>query len=95
VKANKADVDAERWSKLYESLNLNLALCYTKQRNFEAAVDSCNEVLSSNPSNVKAIYRRGVAHTHLKNYDQAKLDLELGTQSSRPQNHRCSSSPNI
>lgn len=55
---------------------LNIAAVELKLNNAENAKNSCDEVLLSDPSNAKALYRRGQAHVVLKNYDDALVDLE-------------------
>jgi len=54
---------------------LNRALCYIKQGQPHRAVDDCSKVLESEPSNAKALYRRGRAHHTSKQLTQARADL--------------------
>lgn len=60
---------------------LNIAAVELKLRNSENAKNACDEVLSNEPYNAKALYRRGQAHIDLKNYDDALVDLELAYRS--------------
>ncbi|XP_064602899.1 tetratricopeptide repeat protein 9C-like [Liolophura sinensis] len=55
----------------------NLAACILQQEkpNYEKVVMYCDNVLELSPSNVKAMYRRGVAYYHLHNYDKAHTCL--------------------
>lgn len=55
---------------------LNMAAVELKLNNVENAKNACDEVLSNDSSNPKALYRRGQAHIGLKNYDDALIDLE-------------------
>ncbi|XP_031626573.1 peptidyl-prolyl cis-trans isomerase D isoform X2 [Contarinia nasturtii] len=60
---------------------LNLAAVELKLNNVENAKNACDEVLSLDPCNAKALYRRGQAHIGLKNYDDALIDLEQAYRS--------------
>lgn len=60
---------------------LNIAAVELKLNNAENAKNSCDEVLLNDPSNAKALYRRGQAHVVLKNYDDALVDLEQAHRS--------------
>lgn len=54
---------------------LNLAQCQLKLARWKPAVASCARVLAIDPDNVKATYRRGLAHTELMEYSAALTDL--------------------
>lgn len=58
------------------AINLNKALCYQKLNNFDEVRHSCNEALSLDGSNVKALYRRGQAHFSLGETEKALVDFE-------------------
>lgn len=60
---------------------LNIAAVELKLCNAENAKNACDEVLLNDPTNAKALYRRGQAHISLKNYDNALIDLELAYRS--------------
>lgn len=49
----------------------NLALCYLKSKRYDMVITFANQVLMSDPSNVKNLYRRAVARRHSKAYDEA------------------------
>lgn len=53
----------------------NLTMVEIKLKNFNSAVSHATEVLKVSAENVKALYRRGVAHMHLGNLQEAKNDL--------------------
>uniref|UniRef100_A0A7S0AHT5 PPPDE domain-containing protein n=1 Tax=Pyrodinium bahamense TaxID=73915 RepID=A0A7S0AHT5_9DINO len=57
------------------ALLLNLAACDLKSESYEEAVGRCREVLALDPGNAKALYRRGVALSHLGAYQEALADL--------------------
>ncbi|CAG9313899.1 unnamed protein product [Blepharisma stoltei] len=56
---------------------LNLSACYLKLKSsYENVIIHCSDVLSIEPENSKALYRRGVANMELANYDEARKDLK-------------------
>ena len=69
-----------RYNRLSEKhqrpLLLNVALCKIRRGAHADAVTDLNEVLLHDSSNVKALYRRGLVHLELENYNEAKADLE-------------------
>ncbi|MXQ94437.1 hypothetical protein E5288_WYG022392 [Bos mutus] len=52
-----------------------LALCYLKLGQFEEAKQDCDQALQMDHGNVKACYRRALAHKGLKNYQKSLNDL--------------------
>lgn len=68
--------EAER--PLYISCWSNAAMCYIKLKEWADATRACNQVLemqSEEATNIKALYRRGLARIHLGLYKEAKVDL--------------------
>lgn len=55
---------------------LNLAACQLHNYSFDYVVENCSLALEIDPSNVKALYRRGSALVHLQEYERARSDLE-------------------
>ncbi|XP_062068866.1 sperm-associated antigen 1-like [Lepus europaeus] len=53
----------------------NRALCYLKLCQFEEAKRDCDQALQMDAGNVKACYRRALAHKGLKNYQKSLTDL--------------------
>ncbi|XP_023971678.1 sperm-associated antigen 1 [Physeter macrocephalus] len=53
----------------------NRALCYLKLGEFEEAKQDCDQALQIDLGNVKARYRRALAHKGLKNYQKSLNDL--------------------
>ncbi|XP_027632031.1 sperm-associated antigen 1 [Tupaia chinensis] len=53
----------------------NRALCYLKLCQFEEAKQDCDQALLIDDGNVKACYRRALAHKGLKNYQKSLIDL--------------------
>ncbi|XP_038206959.1 FK506-binding protein-like [Zerene cesonia] len=55
----------------------NLAFCQLKFDEFEAAKQLCDRALQHDPDNLKSRYRRCVAHTGLKMYEEAWEDIQF------------------
>lgn len=63
---------------LYISCWSNAAMCYIKLKEWADTTRACNQVLdikSEESTNIKALYRRGLARMHLGLYKEAKIDL--------------------
>lgn len=63
---------------LFISCWSNAAMCYIKLKEWADAIRACNQVLeieSEEKSNIKALYRRGLARVRLGLYKEAKVDL--------------------
>jgi len=62
---------------LYVSCWANAAMCYIRLKSWPDAIRTTDHVLEidSEKSNIKALYRRGVARTHLGLHKEAKIDL--------------------
>jgi len=58
------------------SLYLNLAQCYIKLENFDNVIRNCDEALSIEPNNAKALFRRATAYETKKDWDRALDDLK-------------------
>lgn len=73
--------------KLQQVIQINVVVCLNlaagelKLCNASEAKNACDEVLLNDPTNAKALYRRGQAHIELKNYDDALIDLEQAYRS--------------
>merc|ERR1711936_215126 len=53
----------------------NLAACHFQWNNHKSVMELSNQVLATNPSLVKALYRRGVSYLGLHEFDLAEKDL--------------------
>ncbi|KAM3146688.1 hypothetical protein pb186bvf_001218 [Paramecium bursaria] len=62
---------------IYLPCNLNLSLCYIKQKSFQLAKDFASKALQVEKTNVKALYRRAFAQVYLQEFKEAKKDLKL------------------
>jgi len=62
------------------TLHLNIAMCALKSNDFAETVSFSSKVLKVDSQNVKALYRRGVAHMALNNLEQAKTDFKVAME---------------
>ena len=65
----------DTFSPLLLSLHTNLAACHNKLGQWESSVHAAGAALAIDTTSVKARFRRGVAHSNLGNFDEAKQDL--------------------
>eukprot|EP00736_Rhodelphis_marinus_P008367 Rmarinus@m.13878 len=70
-----ADMARARTAELHKCL-LNRAACALRLKDFDQAKASCSEVIDADPSNAKALYRRGQAYMEEKDFHVALVDLE-------------------
>ncbi len=81
------DVEWNQLAQIKIPLLLNYAQCKLLQKEFYRAIECCTEVLSYEPDNLKALYRRAKGHVGTWNPDKAQddfyrcveLDLSLKT----------------
>jgi len=66
--------------ELTVAINNNMAACQIKNKQYPRALTSCKKVLDKDPTNGKALFRRGTAHSALKNYDEAQADLKAALE---------------
>eukprot|EP00742_Colponemidia_sp_Colp-10_P006246 GILJ01006693.1.p1 GENE.GILJ01006693.1~~GILJ01006693.1.p1 ORF type:complete len:438 (+),score=76.85 GILJ01006693.1:47-1360(+) len=75
-KSEPADESSmNQYHELMLSLELNRALCCMKSEKWENVKKCCNEVFRRNPNQVKALFRRGVAHFETKHFQDSVTDL--------------------
>jgi FK506-binding protein 4/5 len=53
----------------------NMAVCQLKLSQFENCVMNCTKILAKEPTNSKALYRRGTAYMKMNDLELAKIDL--------------------
>mmetsp|Transcript_98383 Transcript_98383/g.120507 ORF Transcript_98383/g.120507 Transcript_98383/m.120507 type:complete len:239 (+) Transcript_98383:87-803(+) len=53
----------------------NIAAVYAKMENWEECKDNCSRVLKHDDKNIKALFRRGLAHRKLSLFELARSDL--------------------
>jgi len=64
--------------ELVSSLKNNLAAVHLQNgsSNWNTVIELCSQVLALDPSNVKALYRRGVAYLELDEFTKARRDFQ-------------------
>ncbi|CAM9973662.1 unnamed protein product, partial [Sphacelaria rigidula] len=62
----------EQVKALLVSLRLNLALACTKEERYSEAAVASTKVLEVEPTNLKALFRRGVARARVGSLEEAK-----------------------
>lgn len=67
--------DSEMGRKYAVPIMLNLAACALKTKDFDEAIEKCDDVLSLDEKNTKSLYRRGQAYYGLKEWDLAISDF--------------------
>ena len=77
---NKANSGDEQVKTLLLSLNTNLSMMLSKLGKHRQSKDVANKALEIDPFNVKARFRRAVAHRKLGNTEEATMDLKLALQ---------------
>lgn len=71
------------WYELAElkvPLLLNYAQCRLLAEDYYAVIQHCNEVLTLDANNVKAVFRRGKAHLGAWNPDEARKDFQRSVE---------------
>ncbi|KAJ0069446.1 hypothetical protein NL108_006061, partial [Boleophthalmus pectinirostris] len=68
--------DEKKAKALRLAAHLNLAMCYLKIQEPSHALDSCDKALMLDPTNEKALFRRGEALFGMKEFDRAKDDFQ-------------------
>lgn len=72
----------EPWNKLNEQKNtllLNYSLCLFNLNEFYKCLQHVNTILETDPTNVKALYRRAKANVAVWNLDEARSDFNKCT----------------
>lgn len=70
------DITTAEAKELARSCTLNLSSCTLNLQDYAACITHCNTVLSEEPANVKALYRRGQAYLHTQRLSAAVQDLQ-------------------
>ncbi|PNW86582.1 hypothetical protein CHLRE_02g092550v5 [Chlamydomonas reinhardtii] len=76
AKTNVASMAGKEAADLARACTLNLSSCYLNLKQFSKCLENCNSVLASEPSNLKALYRRGQAYMGTGSWLDASSDLE-------------------
>ncbi|KAL4151687.1 hypothetical protein PRNP1_008629 [Phytophthora ramorum] len=70
-----ADEDKKAMKQLQTTCFLNAAMAFLKVNDYAEAVSVATKALNNEPTNVKALYRRGVGRMHTNDLERAKEDL--------------------
>ncbi|KAG2435080.1 hypothetical protein HXX76_007167 [Chlamydomonas incerta] len=76
AKTNVAGMAGKEAADLARACTLNLSSCYLNLKQFSKCLEQCNSVLAAEPSNLKALYRRGQAYMGTGSWLDASADLE-------------------
>ncbi|GLI64121.1 hypothetical protein VaNZ11_007296 [Volvox africanus] len=76
AKSNVESFTSKEAQDLMRACTLNLSSCYLNLKQFDNCLAQCNQVLSGEPDNLKALYRRGQAYLGSGNCVAAAADLE-------------------
>ena len=67
---------ADEANEIILSSYLNAAMCHMKLEQYIEAIEKCKKVLTKDPNNVKALFRRKSAYAaRTQDFDEAKADL--------------------
>ena len=72
--------DLQEVDALKLTLNLNMALAYSKLQQFDAALRYVNDALILDTVHLKALYRRASIYYELKNWDGARKDIQAALE---------------
>jgi len=70
----------EKSDQTWESIKNNMALCDLKRQEWTRVIEATTEILTRNPSNTKALYRRGVARAGHGKLQEAQRDLKMAVE---------------
>lgn len=70
----------EKCRLLIVTIQLNIAACYLKLKNYEFAVEVCKRALDRDCTNVKGYYRLGQAYLELGEFDQSIEFIKMGLE---------------
>ncbi|GIL72091.1 hypothetical protein Vretimale_511 [Volvox reticuliferus] len=76
AKSNVESFTSKEARDLVRACTLNLSSCYLNLKQFDNCVEQCNQVLTGEPDNLKALYRRGQAYLGSCNCIAAAADLD-------------------
>ncbi|GAX29214.1 hypothetical protein FisN_28Lh042 [Fistulifera solaris] len=80
--------EQEQYKSLSVALQTNLSMVCYKQQKYSHALKVASQALLLDPTNIKALYRRALAHRALGNWDDARTDLKQALQQD-PNNTAC------
>jgi tetratricopeptide (TPR) repeat protein len=68
--------DENELKELKKTIFLNLASCYIKIESWEQVLRNCEEVLTIEPNNIKALFRRSIYFESKKDWEKALMDVK-------------------
>ena len=80
LQGRQDNVDVKECTALISTLHSNRAQMNLKLKKYTEAVTDCTTVLSSDPSNLKALFRRAQGHHLTKQLDKALKDIEAAVK---------------
>ncbi|KAG2192030.1 hypothetical protein INT46_011848 [Mucor plumbeus] len=72
--------ELEKCRFLLVAIQLNIAACYLKLKNYEYAIEVCKRALDRDSSSVKAYYRLGQAYLETGEFDEGIKFVNMGLQ---------------
>lgn len=66
----------KRVNQLLVQCHLNLAVCNSRLRDMNKVIEHCKKALEIEPSNIKALYRRGCAYLSMDDFYSAESDFK-------------------
>nr|XP_019934502.1 PREDICTED: peptidyl-prolyl cis-trans isomerase FKBP4 [Paralichthys olivaceus] len=75
-----SEEDEKKAKALRLAAHLNLAMCFLKLQEPNLALESCDKALELDPSNEKALFRRGEALFGMKEFDMARDNFQQVVQ---------------
>ncbi|XP_070686988.1 peptidyl-prolyl cis-trans isomerase FKBP4 [Pempheris klunzingeri] len=75
-----SEEDEKKAKALQLAAHLNLAMCFLKLQEPNQALENCDKALEMDPSNEKALFRRGEALFGMKEFDRARDDFQQVVQ---------------
>jgi peptidylprolyl isomerase len=77
--ADLVDGETGEAATIFVACKLNIAQCYINIKDYPSAIEASSKVLTNEPTNVKALYRRALARNAIGMPDEAKEDLEIAS----------------
>jgi tetratricopeptide (TPR) repeat protein len=72
--------ELEKCRFLIVTIQLNIAACHLKLKNYNFTIEVCKRALDRDATNIKAYYRLGQAYLELGEFDQAAEFINMGLE---------------
>lgn len=76
LKEKPHDIEWNELNSIKMPILLNYSMCKFNMNEFYECLEHTNTILESQPSNVKALFRRGKAYAATWNFDKARADFQ-------------------